>query len=162
MDKEKTIIQRFDAVKAWMEQRVEAGLQEKPQFNSDPWLRHVRSVFRHLGEAAFHMKDKVDEFASGPLSVMISQRTLEKAIVFEVLIVPFEKLMEGKVTSENMVTSIYENAKSSVMRGYDVALNSTNPLANVAAIARNQLNCALMQTINSSITYEAERAKEKA
>ena len=60
------------------------------------------------------------------------------------------------------MTVLYERAKSSVMSGYDVALNSTNPLANVAAIAQNQLNCALMKTINTSITYEAERATEKA
>ncbi len=161
MNKEQTIIQRFDPIKKWMEARIEAGLKEHPNFDSDPWMRHVRSVFRHLEEAAFHMKDQVDEFASGPLSVMISQRTLEKAIVFEVLIVPFEKLMEGKITSEHMVTSIYENAKSSVMSGYDVALNSTNPLGNVANIVQNQVNCALMKTINSSITYEAQRATEK-
>lgn len=162
MSKEKTIIERFDAIKAWMNQREEAALKEHPNFDSDPWFRHVRSVFRHLEDASYHMKDKFEDFPCDPLSVMISQRTLGKVITFEVLIMPFERLMEGKATSETMVTSLYERAKSSVMKGYDAALNSTNPLANVASIEQNRFNCELMNTINSSIAHEARRATEKA
>lgn len=162
MEKESTIIERFDAIKAWMEEREEAGLKEHPNFDSDPWFRHARSVFRHLEGAAFLLREEVKEFSFNPLDVMISQRTLEKAIVFEMLIMRFEKLMEGKITSERMVTVLFETAKSSVMSGHDALLNSTNPIGNVMAIVRNQVNCDIMKAINSSIAYESQRATDKA
>jgi len=160
MDKEKTIIQRFDAVKAWMEQRVEAGLQEKPQFNSDPYFKHVRTLFYLLDEAMFQLKGTFRVFAIDPYTVFRDHNAMSKALVFRELLYKFEQLMEGKDTSEGLITYVLTYAQSEVARGCD-EFNSTNPLDNIMAVKRNNLYCAVIKSINHSFEYEAEREKRR-
>ena len=160
METKKTILERIEAVNAWVEPQRVAYFSQRAN-DRKIGLYYGITLNYVLQSAAYSLGRFFEQMAIDPLATIKNTTDFERIAMVDFLLPSMENWMNGKKTGDELATQTYEYCKNRIMSGYLADMNCTNPVVNFLSVCDYKNYCELVKTINkAALQFHKEKDNE--